>query len=79
MKIGFDFDGVISHVGRLKSDGARKIYGELISVARTIEIISYDRYPVIIKKSSTENKIDVTNFVKWGGDLHRLLGVQRRS
>ena len=31
MKIGFDFDGVISHVGRLKSDGARKIYGIEIS------------------------------------------------
>lgn len=27
MKIGLDFDGVISDCGRLKSDGAKKIYG----------------------------------------------------
>lgn len=27
MKIGLDFDGVISDCGRLKSDYARKLYG----------------------------------------------------
>ncbi|MEK7114875.1 MAG: hypothetical protein AAB847_00740 [Patescibacteria group bacterium] len=27
MKIGFDFDGVISDCGKLKSDGAKKLYG----------------------------------------------------
>lgn len=27
MKIGFDFDGVIADCGKLKSDGAKKLYG----------------------------------------------------
>jgi len=27
MKIGLDFDGVISDCGKLKSDGAKKLYG----------------------------------------------------
>ncbi len=31
MKIGLDFDGVISNCGKLKSDGARKLYGVEIS------------------------------------------------
>ncbi len=33
MKIGLDFDGVIFDCGKLKSDGARKIYGKEISPA----------------------------------------------
>ena len=31
MKIGLDFDGVISDCGRLKSDGAKRLYGLNIS------------------------------------------------
>ncbi|MCX6788239.1 MAG: hypothetical protein NT108_03725 [Candidatus Kaiserbacteria bacterium] len=34
MKIGLDFDGVISDCGRLKSDGARKLYGVDIPPAK---------------------------------------------
>jgi len=34
MKIGLDFDGVISDCGKLKSDGARKLYGIDISPAK---------------------------------------------
>lgn len=33
MKIGFDFDGVISDCGKLKSDGAKQLYGVDISPA----------------------------------------------
>lgn len=34
MKIGLDFDGVISDCGRLKSDGAKKLYGVDIPAAK---------------------------------------------
>jgi len=34
MKIGLDFDGVISDCGKLKSDGARKLYGVDIPSAK---------------------------------------------
>lgn len=34
MKIGLDFDGVISDCGKLKSDGAKKLYGIDIPSAR---------------------------------------------
>jgi len=34
MKIGLDFDGVISDCGKLKSDGAKKLYGVDIPSAK---------------------------------------------
>ncbi|MEK7536103.1 MAG: hypothetical protein AAB590_03805 [Patescibacteria group bacterium] len=34
MKIGLDFDGVISNCGKLKSDGAKKLYGVDIPPAK---------------------------------------------
>ena len=34
MKIGLDFDGVISDCGKLKSDSAKKLYGVDIPSAK---------------------------------------------
>jgi len=45
MKIGLDFDGVISDCGKLKSDGAKKLYGVDIPPARfKKEIVVGERY-----------------------------------
>lgn len=45
MKIGLDFDGVISDCGKLKSDGAKKIYGlDIPSAKFKKEIVIGEKY-----------------------------------
>ena len=68
IKILFDSD----HAGQI---GALKVGQELASFGSIVKVFSYDQFPII---KSANGKIDVTSFIKWGGDLYQLLGLQRR-
>ena len=78
MKIGLDFDGVISDCGKLKSDGAKKLYGVDIPPAKfKKEIVVGEKYLTAGQYRELQKIIYGTREVGFlmepvGGVLHHL-------